>query len=453
VPATTALYAPNTARRASAALPWEFGVRPLGGAVDEGGGVVSELPGVLASQLGSLVSRPATAPALADALAELNAAVTADEVAAVAVTHARRLSRARASALAMLTAARTELAITGSVGYDCDAMAIGTRLPVDAGLPVTDAARTGTTVVRGNANGGWIAVPLGADRARPLGALLVSVRDANLDDVDVGLLDELAGHVRQALLRAPAGYDVASAARTTAPHPQADGERQATASRVGGVEVAVRSDPLHAGAGGDLVEVAADGAGGLWLVVADACGSDVVAHRAVEILRIGLRAVARHVRAPDRLLDELDELLRGEPVDRYVTALAVHAGRPTAGLGVTLTLASAGHPMPMLVSPDGTELLDAGTTGLPLNLRLAEPVGAAVREIHLAPGQGLLGYTDGLVDRRNRSLPEDVVADMCQRVIGLAEPADLLDIVFDVLAASQGPVRDDAAAALLRPLG
>ncbi|MFL6136506.1 MAG: SpoIIE family protein phosphatase [Frankiaceae bacterium] len=411
---------------------------------------MSDLSEMLTAQRDGLLpsGQASTSPLLADALADLSAAGSAGEIAAVAVAHAAALTGARGAALGLLTPARTELALAGSLGYDCAAMAVGARLPMDAGLPITRAAATGRPVVAADAGGGWVAVPVAVDPARPLGALLVSLRPSSADP-DVELLTALAAHVRRALHRSvgTGGLPAAEPPVTAAP------EQGTVARTLAGIQVACRSEPLHQGAGGDLIEVIPDHRGGAWVIAADACGSDWGAHEEAERVRLLVRALARHVDDPAQLLEELDELLSQAPGERYVTALALHVTPLDDHEGARIRLASAGHPLPIVVTgadADGETGSDALATGLPLNLRLERSIAAPVHELLLPRGGALLAYTDGLTDRRDRAVDDDIVAGVFARATRLAEPATALETVFAVLSAAQGTARDDAAAVLLR---
>jgi hypothetical protein len=64
---------------------------------------------------------------LAGVLAALNSATTEAEIGRVVASHAARLWSARGVAVALVEGAA--LRLTGSVGYDCDTMAPGARLP------------------------------------------------------------------------------------------------------------------------------------------------------------------------------------------------------------------------------------------------------------------------------------------------------------------------------------
>lgn len=104
------------------------------------------------------------------------------------------------------------------------------------------------------------------------------------------------------------------------------------------------------------------------------------------------------------------------------------------------TLARAGHPLPVVVSPDGTvELLDL-PSGPPLGLG-GLPFEAA--EIDLPEDSLLVLYTDGLIASRDTDV-DDAVSRLCQ---ALTRPAASLDVLCDtVLGATlaQRPTDDVA---------
>ncbi len=56
-------------------------------------------------------------------------------------------------AAAVVERAGPDVVVQGSAGYGCGDMGPGARLPLDAGLPVTEAVRTGLTVVPGGPAG------------------------------------------------------------------------------------------------------------------------------------------------------------------------------------------------------------------------------------------------------------------------------------------------------------
>src|SRR5688500_16524907 len=88
---------------------------------------------------------------LAGVLAALNTATDEREIGHAVAWHAASMWLARGVAVAVAEGAAVRL--VGSVGYDCDTMAPGVRLPLTAGLPLTEAARTGNAVVQRSADG------------------------------------------------------------------------------------------------------------------------------------------------------------------------------------------------------------------------------------------------------------------------------------------------------------
>ncbi|MCU1673584.1 MAG: hypothetical protein JWN77_1697, partial [Frankiales bacterium] len=112
--------------------------------------------------------RPVAVPdaAVLDALVALAGAAGPLDVADAVCPLLAELPGVRA--VGLLQRDRRDAVLVGSSGYGCDTMGPGARLPLDSGLPATEAVRTGRAVVQGSGPG-WCAVPWG--RA---GALLLS---------------------------------------------------------------------------------------------------------------------------------------------------------------------------------------------------------------------------------------------------------------------------------------
>src|SRR5260370_657728 len=111
----------------------------------------------------------------------------------------------------------------------------------------------------------------------------------------------------------------------------------------------------------------------------------------------------------------------------------------------TLTWARAGHPPPILVGgswarpldPPGGILLGAGH----------EEYTAAV--LDLAPDDLLLLYSDGLIERRDRSL-EEGLARLSRAVRGIADPELAIDAALRALGSTEA--EDDTCLVALRVL-
>lgn len=364
---------------------------------------------------------------LVEGLTALAGATDRLEVAEAALPLLLELPGVRAAAV--VERAGTDVVVQGSTGYECGAMGPGVRMPLDAGLPVTEAVRTHRTVTRG-AGPSWVAVPF---RRRRSGALLLSLHGAPPQDPDP--LTALAHAVGEALGRV--GRTEAAladlAVLTAAAVPAVAGEPAPG--------VVVRSVPLEGAVGGDVLLCVPDGRDGRWLVVADVCGSGLGAALLAQSVSTAVRALAPYSRDPAGLLHDLERSLRPVVVPgSFVTAVVVHLGVEGA------TAASAGHPPPLLLTASGATAV-AVPTGLPLGLETGRDEAYAAVRVVLPPGALLLLHTDGLGDREGArgTEPLDLVADV--------PLTDLATVADHVLAAAEraGAATDDVAVMVVRP--
>lgn len=387
---------------------------------------------------------PASVPArcavpdslLLDAVSALAGARTEGDVAGASLPLLLGRSGARAAAVVQRRGAG--VVVLGSAGYPCGTMAAGADLPLDAGLPVTEAVRTGATVVHGSGPS-WVAVPFGRGRQAP-GALLLSLDVAPPAPEDVVRLQRLATALGDALRRSgEATRDTASLAAVSA------GLRSAPLTATG-VEVATRSLPADGGVGGDVVGCLPDGGGGTWLVAADVCGSGIGPALVAHSLRAALRVSARTAGRPAELLADLDDAL-GPDVGpaSFVTATAVHL----APGGRCARVATAGHPAPLLVR-DGLARAVEVEAGPPLALEGRVLPGLAEVSVTVSPGTVLLLHTDGLTERRRDGQVQ--LLDAASLATGLGD--DLESAADAVLAAADwvGPKQDDVSLLLARPV-
>lgn len=146
--------------------------------------------------------------------------------------------------------------------------------------------------------------------------------------------------------------------------------------------------------GGDFYDVFEAGDGSWGLAVGDVCGKGVRAAALTALARYTLRAAALYERDPSRILGSLnDAVCRHYDPSEFCTAL--YARLDVVGSSPKLTLASGGHPLPLVLRADGT-VEQLGTPGTLLG---ADPSPLLVDEsIDLAPGETVLFYTDGLID-------------------------------------------------------
>jgi anti-sigma regulatory factor (Ser/Thr protein kinase) len=167
---------------------------------------------------------------------------------------------------------------------------------------------------------------------------------------------------------------------------------------IAGIDVAARYLPARDEVGGDWYDVIELPRGSVGVAIGDVAGHGVRAAALMGQLRTGLRAYALDGYGPGEALKRLDHLLQTIRGPGMATAAyAVFA--PETG---AVRLANAGHPPPVHISASGEASLMAATTAPPLGT-LPYPTYEDV-EMSLQPGETLLMYTDGLVERRGESL-------------------------------------------------
>jgi hypothetical protein len=152
-----------------------------------------------------------------------------------------------------------------------------------------------------------------------------------------------------------------------------------------------RPGKAEATIGGDWYDAFALADGRVAFTVGDVLGNGLQAAITMTKLRQAMQSAAMVDPDPNVMLDVADRTLRGHDPDGYATAIAALYDPRTQ----VTTLASAGHPGPVLVRADGTNE-DYTSPGLLLGLRTADE--RAVEEIPTPPGSMLVFFTDGLVE-------------------------------------------------------
>lgn len=193
--------------------------------------------------------------------------------------------------------------------------------------------------------------------------------------------------------------------------------------------------------GGDWYDVVDSHDGFVAVSVGDVAGHGLQAAATMGKLRSAARTLALESPAPADALSGLDRFagsLADPPLATFAYAsLHVESGE--------LRYALAGHPPPLLLRADGShELLEAGRSPLlgvpPMGPR---PEGRTT----LAPGDTLLIYTDGLVERPDASIDAGMAA-LADRAARMTD--DLERMPERLLATVTEPRRDDAAVLVVR---
>jgi serine phosphatase RsbU (regulator of sigma subunit) len=209
--------------------------------------------------------------------------------------------------------------------------------------------------------------------------------------------------------------------------------------------------------GGDFLDVVPApyaGVGAVAFCVGDVTGHDAPAASLGASLRAGWRALALTGGDPAGWLAGLDELVLSqestEEEDRLAT-VCVGVLEPGSG---RLTLASAGHPRPVLLSGSAAAVeLEAGP---PLGIPCGLGGGWQNALVDLPSEFSLVVYTDGLVEGRRapgstaRYGEESLAAWLDAQCVESRVDDDRLDLLLaEVEAANGGPLRDDVALVVL----
>jgi serine phosphatase RsbU (regulator of sigma subunit) len=155
--------------------------------------------------------------------------------------------------------------------------------------------------------------------------------------------------------------------------------------------------------GGDWYDVVESG-DGLALVIGDVQGHGVQAAATMGQLRSAVRAFALGDRPPDEVMSSTNHLLIDLDPGLFASCCYIRLD-PATGVA---RAARAGHPPPLLRSPDGrTRVLDLpGGVVLGVDPRARYPV----TELQMEPGAILALYTDGLVERPGSDIDEGITA-------------------------------------------
>ncbi|WP_030752722.1 SpoIIE family protein phosphatase [Streptomyces griseus] len=283
-------------------------------------------------------------------------------------------------------------------------------------------------------------------QARPIGALglLYSDRTGFSED-ERTLLVALGSSIAQSLQRAML-YEQE--------HDLAEGLQQAMLPRripdADGAQIAVRyrSARLGRDVGGDWYDVIPLPGGRVGAVIGDVQGHDTHAAAVMGQLRIVLRAYAAEGHPPATVMARASVFLHELDTDRFATCTYAETD-PATGV---VQVVRAGHVDPLVREEDGRCRRVVVEGGLPLGLsaefgRLDYPV----TTLELDPGQTLMLYTDGLVEKPGADLDEGLewLSSLVRR--GPSDLQELADHLCDVVAERGG--EDDVAILLLRRLG
>ena len=236
---------------------------------------------------------------------------------------------------------------------------------------------------------------------RPVGSAILGFdRSRSFSTEERAVLTALAGLIAHAMEKAQRydseaalarGLQQALLPRRLSAHPQ--------------VETAGRYLPGTQGmeVGGDWYDVVEAG-DGLALVIGDVQGHGVQAAATMGQLRSAVRAFALGDRPPDEVMSGTNHLLIDLDPGQFASCCYLRLD-PASGL---VRVARAGHPPPLIRTPDGrTRVWDIpGGVVLGVDPHAQYPVA----ELHLEPDSILALYTDGLVERPGVDIDDGIAA-------------------------------------------
>jgi len=189
-------------------------------------------------------------------------------------------------------------------------------------------------------------------------------------------------------------------------------------AEIPGVRSALVYEPREKGGpSGDFYDLFPAGDGRWCFAVGDVQGKGPEAAVVIGLARPWLRLLAREGYGVADVLDRLNQLLLDDATEAADAAARAYVGPAGPGEGpqtrflsllygelipyeggVRVVLASAGHPLPLLLRPDGSVCTVAQPQTL---IGVVEDATYRSEEVHLLPGDSLLCVTDGVTERRD----------------------------------------------------
>lgn len=246
----------------------------------------------------------------------------------------------------------------------------------------------------------------------PFGTLVLAWSERQpLDPAQLAYISAVATMVGQALVRARIYQDEHARAAVLQSAVLPD-----SPSEVSGLDISVTYEPADViqGLGGDWYDVMELPGNRTYFAVGDVVGHGLPAVEDMAQLRAAGRTLAYAGLPPGRLLTELNQLTRDTSQGKFAT-MAVAIFDAAAG---SMSYCLAGHPPPLLRRHTGEVIRLSEGRGVVMG-----PMPHAVYDeerVCVAPGEILVMYTDGLVERRGFPIEKGI--SHAQRIIVGWEP-------------------------------
>jgi serine phosphatase RsbU (regulator of sigma subunit)/anti-sigma regulatory factor (Ser/Thr protein kinase) len=381
--------------------------------------------------------------------AAFSGSLTLSEVAATFLDQALAACEADAGSLAVVDHDARELRTVAFRGYPAESMEAWEVVPLSEPHPAALAVQRGNPQwsaddepggTPGGDYGAWAVLPLSSAAATVGLATLAWAGGRVLDRDERSFVEALGAQCALALDRAVRYEAERSVAETLQRSVLPE-----TLPSMQGVQVSARYLPGTSAVdvGGDWFDTLTLPDGRVGFVVGDVVGKGVAAAATMAQLRNGMRALTLEDARPAATVTKLNRLLEGITDSPFVT-LSYLALDPLTG---DATLVSAGHLPLLVIAPDGVCSYLEGGRGLPLGVD--SELQYTGWDTRLAPGSTLVLFTDGLVERRDRSIDEGLARLLDVARASDGDPSELADLVVEEMLGTD-PRGDDVAVLVVR---
>jgi len=224
---------------------------------------------------------------------------------------------------------------------------------------------------------------------------------------------------------------------------------------VPGLEIAARFRPAGDAydVGGDFYDIFETGTGSWAIAMGDVCGKGADAAALTAMARYTLRATGiRAAQRPERVLSLLNQVLLTEaPREQFLTV--AYANLSIGDSSTELSIANAGHPLPLLLRADGA-LEQVGAPGTLLGVVPDIELHESTLELHA--GDTLVFYTDGVTEARiagGAMFGVEGLASAVSACVG-CDAAEVAERIESSLSNAQvGRPRDDIAIVVVQISG